>query len=391
MATFILNEKEIKLIKEVRDISRDLILKRATELDRIGDEKPDWIIPQYLAKKNLLAPTMPETYGGRGLSMMVTASIIEELAVACAGTAAIVVTNTYATTPILVAGNEKLKQDYLPALTSKEPRLACIAINEASSDFNMEAGKQEHKGDITRISTTADIDNNEVLINGSKDFVINGAVADFIVALVRSKDSKQKSTLQFYLIPSKTPGLIIGNTFPKIGMKSCHTVQVLFQDVKISPDHSIGSKGGGYLLLMQTFDRNLALVGAIAVGLAKGAYLQALQVAKKNKMLYENNSLYYYITLNLAEMSAKIDAARLAVFRAAYYIDNDENYSRVSIMAKLYATQVAQEVTSVAVDMVGKMGFFAPHPVEKYFRDAQMLTVMAGSDHLHRYVLASQL
>ncbi|HZJ85427.1 MAG TPA: acyl-CoA dehydrogenase family protein [Syntrophomonadaceae bacterium] len=389
METFAWTKEEIDLIYEVRDLAKNKIAERAIYLDSTGDERQDWVIPELLARRNLLAPDIPQEYGGRELSMRMHASLIEELAVGCAGAAAIVVANSYAVTPILIVGNKELKEKYLPYMTTKNPNLACMAINETRSNYNIERLERGNE-DLTRIATYAVKEDNQVIINGSKDYIVNGAAAKFILILVRSSYSKHKSRLQFYLLPNPSPGITVSEVLRKAGMRSCHTAKLNFHDVSIPESHIVG-EGGGYLLLMQNFDRNRTLLGAIGVGVAKAAYDLALDIAKANGIFNRSNSYSYYVSSTLADLSTQIDAARLVVMRAAFYIDIDANYARVSNMAKLYATQVAQHVTSTAVDLVGRLGFLVGHPVEKYLRDAQMLSIIAGSDYLHRHVLSAQL
>lgn len=375
---------------EVRELASTLIAERGAQLDVTGDRDPDTVIPGLLAERNLLAPNIPVQYGGRGLPMAATAAIIEELAVGCAGAAAIVVANSYAITPILVAGSKSIQEQFLPVLTLAQPHLAAPAINDMTGDYNMEPAEPIPE-DITRISTTARLDGDNVIINGTKDYIFNGALADFMVLLARSGDSRHKSRLQFVVAPAATPGINIVEPVEKIGMRSCHTVRLQFNDVTVPETYRIGRPGGGYFLLLQTFDRNLTLIGAIGVGIARAAYQLALEVARRENLLGGNSWSNYYFAAALADMSAQIDAARLSVLRAAYHIDREENYSRVATMAKLYATQVAQQVTSKAVELVGRVGFLVGHPAEKYLRDAQMLSMIAGSDYLHRKTLADQL
>ncbi|HZK43836.1 MAG TPA: acyl-CoA dehydrogenase family protein [Syntrophomonadaceae bacterium] len=389
MDTFTWTEEEIDLIHEIRELATTKIAERATYLDSIGDETQDWVIPELLSRRNMLSPAIPREYGGRELSMCMHAALVEELAAGCAGAAAIVVANNYAVTPILVAGSKELKNEFLPYLTTKSPNLACTAINETRSDYNLERPEMSSE-DITRILTFAEHKDETAIINGSKDYIINGSVAKFMLTLARSSESKQKSGLQFYLVPNTTPGIDVAEVLRKSGLRACHTVKIDFHNVTIPEEYKVGD-GAGYLLLMQTFDRNRTLIGAIGVGVAKAAYEMALEAARSNQIFSGTNSYSHYVSSTLADLSTQIDAARLAVMRAAYYIDIDENYARVSIMAKLYATQVAQHVTSTAVDLIGRLGFFVGHPAEKYLRDAQMLSMIAGSDYLHRHILASQL
>lgn len=390
MASFTLSKDEYKLVKLAHELATSEIAERANYLDTASEEKVDLVIPEILAKHNLLFPTVPVEYGGRGLSMAATSSIIEELAVGDAGTAATVVMNLYALTPLMIAGSKKIKDEFLPNLCSTRPRLACSAISETHTGYDMDRIESPRE-DMTRISTTAFAENGKIYVNGRKDFVMNGAAAEFITLFARSKESNRKSHLQMYLVPAKTPGVEASKVLNKMGMRSCHTVQLDFNNVEIPCEYEIGGRGGGYLLLLQTFDRNLPLIGAIAVGIAKGAYELALEAARSNEMVNPHSTANRFIGSTLADMTMLIDAARLAVMRASYFIDLDENYSRVANMAKLYATQVAKQVTSQAVDVIGRLGFIAGHPIEKYLRDSQMLSIIAGSDGLHNHVLAQQL
>ncbi len=384
MASFILNEDEYNLTIQVRELAVNEIAERAGFLDGAGNEKPDRIIPELLARHNLLFPTLPLEYGGRGLSMTATASVIEELAVGDAGAAATVVMNVSALTPVMIAGTQKIKNEILPELSLDRPRLMCTAVSEENNGCGLER-LYSNQEDITRIATTAYCLDDKITIHGEKKFVMNGASADFAVVLARSKESQRKSHLQMFIVPVKSPGVAVTQIFNKMGMRSCKTAQIKFDHVEIPADYQIGGKGSGYLLMLQTIDRNLPLVGAIGVGIARGACELALEAVRNQ------STTDCFVSSSLVEMSALVDAARLAVKRAAYFIDLDENYSRVAILAKLYATQVAQQVTSQAVDVIGRFGFIAGHPIEKYMRDAQMLSIIAGSDGLHRHVLAEQL
>ncbi|HPT68644.1 MAG TPA: acyl-CoA dehydrogenase family protein [Syntrophomonas sp.] len=390
MPAFTLNKEENQLILDVHELSISKIAERGAYLDRIGDDKVDWKIPECLAKMNLLAPIVPKGYGGRGMSMMATTSIIEEIALGCAGAAAVVVMNMYALTPLLIYGSEKLKQQFLPDLCMERPHLASLAISEIMPEYDLERSSRPRE-DITSITTTAELKNDQIVLNGTKDFVMNGAASDFVVVLARSKESKQKSHLQMYVVPGKTPGVETGRVLNKVGMRSSHTVQLGFRDASIPVEYRIGRTGGGYFLLTQMYDRNMPLIAAIGVGVARAAYEFTLQVARTNKMLNRNSNLNQYVSSTLVEMSTEIDAARLAVMRASYYIDMDDNYSRAAYMSKLYATKVAQRTTFQAVDIIGRLGFTVGHPAEKYLRDAQMLSAVAGSEHLHKQVLSQQI
>lgn len=390
MAAFTLSKEENQLIGDVHELSISKIAERGAYLDRIGDDKVDWKIPEYLSKMNLLAPIVPKEYGGRGLSMIATTAIIEEIALGCAGAAAIVVMNMYALTPLLIAGSDQLKEQFLPGLCVQRPHLACLAISEITPEHDLERSSRPRE-DITRITTTAELNDDQISLNGTKDFVMNGGASDFVAVLARSKESKQKSHLQMYVVPGRAPGLETGRVLNKVGMRSSHTVQLAFRDVRIPLEYRIGRDGSGYFILTQIFDRNMPLVAAIAVGIARAAYELTLNVVRTNRMLNRNSTVNQYVSSTLVEMSTEIDAARLAVMRAAHYVDIDDNYSRAAYMSKIYATRVAQWTTFQAVEIIGRLGFTVGHPAEKYLRDAQMLSAIAGSEHLHKQVVSQQI
>lgn len=390
MSAFTFSKEENQLIRDVHELAVSKIAERGAYLDDIGDDKVDWKIPEYLAKMNLLAPIVPAEYGGRGLSMMATTAIIEEIALGCAGAAATVVMNMYALVPLLITGSEELKRQFLPDLCMERPHLASLAVSEITPEHDLDRSSRPRE-DITRITTTAELKNDKITINGMKDFVMNGAASDFVVVLARSKESKQKSHLQMYVVPGKTSGLEIGRVLHKVGMRSSHTVQLGFRDAVIPVEYRIGRVGGGYFLLTQILDRNMPLVAAVAVGVARAAYELTLKVVRTNRMLNRNTSINQYVSSALVEMTTEIDAARLSLMRAAFYIDSDDNYSRAAYLSKLYATQIAQHITFQAVEIIGRMGYTAGHPAEKYLRDAQMLSMVVGSEFLHKEILSQQL
>jgi alkylation response protein AidB-like acyl-CoA dehydrogenase len=268
MAAFTLSKEENQLIREVHELSSAKSLNAELTWIASWDDKVDWKIPEYLAKMNLLAPIVPKEYGGRELSMMAATSIIEEIALGCAGAAAIVVMNMYALTPLLIAGSDALKEQFLPDLCKSRPHLACLAISEITPEHDLDRSSRPRE-DITRITTTAEAQDGQITLNGIKDFVMNGGASDFVAVLARSKESKQKSHLQMYLVPGRTPGLETNRVLNKVGMRSSHTVQLAFRDVRIPLEYRIGRDGSGLFSVHPDFDRNMPLVAAIGVGIAR--------------------------------------------------------------------------------------------------------------------------
>lgn len=380
MADFNINHEQKELVEEVRALAQNLIAPPAGRLDTAGDNTFDFGPAKTLAEYNLLTPTVPMEYGGRGLDYFSTALMLEELGAACAGVATVVAANIHAASPIILAGTGRQKEALLSSLTESDPKLAAFALTEPNSG-----------SDISAVATLAEKTKDGWEINGVKDFVINGGVAHFTTLFAATDMQNKKAGLMAFIIPSGTPGLRVGAVRNKMGIRYARTAELILEKAFVTGDLTIGPKGGAYLLLMQTFDRGRALSGAVGVGIARAAYEFALQFSKERHQFDKPVFSQQAISFTLAELAIKIESARLMVWKACWLIDNDLDYTLASSMAKIAGSQAAQEVTAAAMDICGGRGYLKQYPVERYLRDARVLSLIEGTNHIQKAIIASLL
>lgn len=382
------SEQDRELVMMVREMVQQKIAPQAVFYDSQGDDSFDWSAVDFLAEHNLLAPSIPEKYGGRGLNHLTTAMIIEEIAAACAGVATVVVANLHAASPLLTAGNDEQRQEFLPLLTGKKARLGAIAMmdNRPNLDILARSEQIEIKGS----SISGQEVQNELVLNGFKDYVMNGQVARFLTTIISLTPQGIKSGMQVAVLPMSLPGIRIGKVLNKLGLKYCSSCELIFEDVVVEPRYIVGKPGSGFLVLMQGLDRVLPLTSAIALGVARAAYETALAVSKKRFIMGRPSFEESAISFALVDMAAKLNAARLSVHLAAWLNDQEQDSSQAASKAKIIANRVAREITSGAMEIVGGRAYVRGYPSEKYLRDAKMLSMIDGSDQFHKALIASQ-
>jgi len=316
------------------------------------------------------------------LSHLTTAMIMEEIASGCAGLAAVVDANMHAASPIILAGTKEQKEKFLPLLTAKKAALAAFALTEP------QAGS-----DVESITTLAVLKGDRYVINGVKDYILNAGCASFYSVFAATNSGKKRASLRAFIIPEGSLGLVIGEIRNKVGIRYAHTCQILLQNVEVPETNVIGKDkaGSGYLLLTQTFDRGRALVGATAVGIARAAFEMALEHARERKQFGKSILANQGISFPLAEMAAKIELARLITWKACWLIDQDQDYTAASSMAKLVASQTAQEATVTAADILGGKGYLAHSWADKLVRDARVLSTIEGTNNIQKAIIASLL
>ena len=380
MADFNISSRQKDLVEEVRALALNSIAPVAGRLDEEGDSTFDFGPAKTLAENNLLTPTIPGEYGGRGLDYFSTALLLEELGAVCAGVATVVAANIHAASPIILAGTGRQKETFLSALAAAKPNLAAFALTEPQSG-----------SDISAITTLAQKTNGHWEISGVKDFVINGGVAHFTTLFAATDMENKKAGMLAFIIPEGTPGLKVGAVRRKMGIRYARTVELVLEKALVSTDLAIGPRGWAYLLLMQTFDRGRALSGAVGVGIARAAYEYALQFSKERQRFGRSVFSQQSISFTLAELAIKIESARLLVWKACWLIDNDLDYTLASSMAKIAGSQAAQEAAAAAMDICGGRGFLKDYPVEKYLRDSRVLSLIEGTNHIQKAIIASLL
>jgi alkylation response protein AidB-like acyl-CoA dehydrogenase len=304
--------------------------------------------------------------------------VVEEIAAGCAGLAACIVGVMHAITPILIAGTEKQKRTYLSPLTKGQPVLASFALTEPYGG-----------SDLTSLKTSAKKLDKDYVLNGTKDYIVNGAVAELVTACAQVRPEYGRGGLQFFLVPGKD--IKVSRVRNKMGIRYANTAQIIFDNTLVKEENVLGQDGSGYLLLTQTLDYGRALVGAVEVGIARAAYDLALKYAREREQFGRPIFANQGISFPLVEMATIIDAARLLVWRACWLMDQNDDYSKESSMAKVFASEMAQKVTSKAIDIMGATGYSSDGLLSMYYRDAKVGSIVEGTNNIQKMTIASLL
>ncbi len=378
MAVSHLSEDEQTLIEAIREIALERVAPRAAEIDHTG-EFP-WDMKELLAQQDILAMPFPTEYGGIGASELAVVMAIEELSRQCATTGLILAVQQLGSLPILLAGNEVQKQKYLPPLASGE-WLAAFGLTEAGSG-----------SDAAAMKTVAVREGDKYILNGSKRFITNGGLAQVnsIFALTDPKIGTRG--ISAFIVEKDFPGFSVGRIEDKMGIKGSQTGELIFTDCEVPAENLLGREGDGFKIAMMTLDRTRPGVGAQALGIAQGALDLAVSYSKQriqfNRPIADNQGIQFM----LADMATSVEAARLLVYNAAEMIDNGEqDFSRYSSMAKMFASDIAMDVTGDAVQILGGYGYMKEYPAERMMRDAKITQIYEGTNQIQRLVIARAL
>jgi alkylation response protein AidB-like acyl-CoA dehydrogenase len=378
MAVSHLSEDEQSLIEAIGEIARERVAPRAAEIDHTAQFP--WDMKELLAQQDILAMAYPEEYGGLGSSELAVVMAIEELSRNCATTGLLLAVQQLGSLPIMLMGNEEQKRKYLPSLASGE-WLAAFGLTEAGSG-----------SDAAAMQTFAVRSGDKYILNGSKRFITNGGLAhvNSIFAITDTKVGTRG--ISAFIVEKDFPGFSIGRIEDKMGIKGSQTAELIFTDCEVPAENLLGHEGDGFKIAMMTLDRTRPGVGAQALGIAQGALDLAVSYSKQrvqfNKPISDNQGIQFM----LADMATKVEAARLLVYNAAEMIDRGEpNFSKYSSMAKMYASDIAMEVTGDAVQVLGGYGYMKEYPAERMMRDAKITQIYEGTNQIQRLVIARAL
>ena len=335
---------------------------------------------EFIGAEDLNAFIIPGEYGGNPLDRVSLALVTEELGFGCAGLASIYAATVHAVSAILIGGSHQQKEAFLPLLLGPSGEVASCCITEPKGG-----------SDTSSFSTTARLQGDHYVLNGSKVPILNAGDAAFFVVWASSDTRSGRAGINAFIVPKETPGLTNGAYHDKPGLRCAPTATVFFSDVTVPKANLVGLPGSGYLLLMQALDWGRAFFGAICVGLARAALEGAIDFAKNrvvsNRPIIENQG----ISFPLAELATDIDAARLLVWRACRLMDLPMDYTRESSMAKLLASEVAVRATDLGMQILGQQGYIRPHLMAKWQRDALAFRILEGTNQIQKIIIASQL
>ena len=363
-----------------RKIAQEKVLPLRAELDE--KEEFPWDLMKVCAEAGLFGVSIGEEYGGFGGGILENCLAVEEMSRVCLGVATSYAGSGLGAHPIMLYGTEEQKKKYLPDI-AKGKRLAAFGITEA--DAGSDAGA---------IRTTAVRKGEGYVLNGTKQWITNGGEAEIYTIIAITNRAKGPRGASAFIVEKGTPGFDFGKKEKKLGIRASATRELVFRDCFVPKGNLIAKEGMGFIVTMRTFDRTRAGVGAQGVGVAQGALDEAVRYAREREQFEKKIISFQAVQHLLADMATLVEAARALVLSVARYIDQEKNpkdISKLSGMAKVFASDVAMKVTIDAVQVFGGYGYMREYPVEKMMRDAKILQIYEGTNQIQRNVIGLEL
>lgn len=371
---FELSRSQLELQKKAREFA----VKEILPVSREYDEKE--IMPMDVLEKayeqDLLNLSIPKKYGGQGLSSFENVIVFEELAAGCAGIALSIFDNELGSGPIIIGGNEEQKERVLTEITDKFS-LISFATSEPSIG-----------SDVAGMKCKAEKDGSDYILNGTKFWITNAGYAKYISVFATIDPLKKHKGIGAFIVRTDSQGVKTGASIPKLGQRASNTCSVVLKDVRIPKEDVLATPGNGFTLAMKTFAHTRPSIGALAVGVARSAMEYSIDYAHKREVFGRRISNYQALQFKIAEMYKDIEAARLLNYKAAWEGDQGRNNNVSASCAKAFASDVAMEVTTEAIQIFGGYGYLRTYPVEKLFRDAKVFQIYEGTAEVQRIVIS---
>ncbi|MGX9133118.1 acyl-CoA dehydrogenase [Rummeliibacillus sp. JY-2-4R] len=374
---FTLSEEHEMIRKMVRDFAENEVAPSAAERDE--NETFDRAIFDQMAELGLTGIPWPEEYGGIGSDYLAYVIAVEELSRVCASTAVTLSAHTsLAGWPVYKFGTEEQKQKYLRAMAEGK-KIGAYCLTEPGSG-----------SDAGGMRTTAKLDGDHYILNGSKIFITNGGVADIYVVFAVT-DPEAKNGTSAFIVESRFEGFSVGKKEKKMGIRSSPTTEIIFDNCRVPKENLLGSEGDGFKIAMKTLDGGRNGIAAQALGIAQGALDAAVAYSKERVQFGKPISANQGISFKLADMATATEASRLLTYQAAWLESNNLPYGKQSAMAKLMAGDTAMKVTTEAVQVFGGYGYTKDYPVERFMRDAKITQIYEGTQEIQRLVISRML
>ena len=371
------NEQEM-IRAVVRDFAEREVEPIAGEIDQSGRFPTETV--EKMVKAGFMGVPFPEKYGGAGADELAYAMTVEELSKKCGTTGVIVSAHTsLGAWPIFRYGTEEQKEKYLVPLAKGE-KLGAFGLTEPGAGTDA-AGQQ----------TTAILDGDEYIITGSKIFITNGGQADTYIIFAMTDKSAGTRGISAFIIEADTPGFTIGKIEDKLGIRASATTELVFQNCRIPKENLLGREGQGFAIAMSTLDGGRIGIAAQALGIAAGALEESIQYVQEREQFGRPIGKFQGLQWMIAEMATDVEAARLLVYKAAHYKREGKPYSKEAAMAKLFASEVAMDVTTKAVQLFGGYGYTSDYPVERMMRDAKITEIYEGTSEVQKMVIAGSV
>lgn len=366
----------------IRDTARQIAVEKIVPVREHLDEHEEfpWEIIKVAAQSDLFGIFVPSEYGGLGMGSVELCLAVEELSKACLGVATTYAANALGTYPILLYGSDEQKKKYLPDIATGK-NLVAFGLTEANAG-----------SDAAGIQTTAKLDGNEYVLNGTKQWITNGGEAQVYTIIAMTDRNKGARGASCFIVDKDTPGFTFGKKEKKMGIRCSSTRELVFQNCRVPKENLIAREGMGFIVAMKTLDQARVGVGAQGVGVAQGSIDAAIAFARQRVQFGQPIISFQAVQHMLADMATETEAARQLVYSVARYVDGGgKDYTKLSAMAKVFATDVCMKVTTNAVQVMGGSGYMREYPVEKMMRDAKILQIYEGTNQIQRNVIGQAL
>jgi acyl-CoA dehydrogenase len=374
---FSLSKDLLEIQARARKFAQEEIRPIAAEYDRKAEVPPG--IAEKAKAAGLLNVTIPKEHGGMGYGALQSAIIAEELGAACAGISITILVNGLALTPIQLHGTEEQKAEFLrPIAEGAKLAAFCLTEREAGSD-------------ASSLQTTALVDGDDFVINGQKCFITSGGICEVMTVFALTDPERGPRGVSAIIVPADTPGIRVTKVEDKLGQRASNTVELSFEDVRVPLANLLGKRGRGFPIALETLDFGRSGVAALSVGLGREALELASARAKQRQQFGAPVITNQGVSFMLADMAMQVEAARLLTWQAAWLADQGQRVTDKSAMAKCYASDMAMNVTTDAVQIFGGYGYMKDYPVEKLMRDAKLLQIYEGTNQIQRMVIARKI
>ena len=376
----VLTDEQRELRDVVRTLARERIGPRAAEIDE-SHEFP-WDVVELYREQGIFGLLFGEEWGGTGTGTLLALVAIEEIAKVCATSSLILAVQELGSLGLKLAGSEEQKQRYLPKLASGE-WLGAYALTEAGSG-----------SDSAAMRTTARRDGDEYVLSGGKRFITNAGVANLYTVFAKTDPDADHTGISAFVVESDAPGFQVARLEPKMGIAGSTTGELVFDECRVPAANLLGEEGEGFRIAMRILDRSRPGVAAQALGIAQGATDYALEYARTRETMGQSIAEHQLVAAKLADMETKCEAARGLLYRFGRMVDDgapDDDLTKASAMAKLFCSDVAMEVTTDAVQVLGGYGYIKEYPVERMMRDAKITQIYEGTNEIQRIVIAREM
>ena len=376
--SFAPSENQEMIASMVRDFAEKNIRPYLME----WDESQEFPVPLFkrMGELGMMGVLVPEEYGGAGFGYFEYVTVIQEISKVCGSIGlSVAAHNSLCTNHILTFGNEEQKQKWLPKLATGE-WIGAWGLTEPNTG-----------SDAARMKTTAVKDGDYWVLNGAKCWITHGKSSDIIVVIVRTGEVGDKHGMTAFAVEKSTPGVYGGKKENKLGMRASETTEVIFDNCRVHKSCMLGEEGEGFVQAMKILDGGRISIAALSLGIAEGAYLASKKYAKERHQFGQPIANFQAIAFKLADMATKIEAANLLIMQSADLKNRGEKVTLQSAMAKYYASEVAVQVSTDAVQIYGGYGYTKDFPVEKFYRDSKLCTIGEGTSEIQKIVISREI